>query len=428
MADKTQDTDILTDALRVVGAESGQEGLPTPAEMEALEEGQEAAAQEGATEAATEEGKSTATTTEALKGIDIDVLQEKVEKNQELSEDEQAALAVIQSEADKPEKSYTIAGKTYSFAEMESKFRQETDNEQTEFTPAGLEKTVDTFARSQNREAAHVATAERQKVLARETKEIEAERQGVAVEKARMETQRLSLERDRNRIEKVKAKLEAKANSPVTEEQTVNPETGIIDTRKFLEYQAKLNAQEELASIAEEEDKIAREESQISAQIAYASLKSTQLAHPQYRTSEDLLVVAQKIVRKESISAEDKAKFLALRSMYQEADAAQLEIEDVYDSRRLHGQVLPDVAQTTAGTRPGLKQLNKERTLAQQAEAIRRFKERVAKNPKLAESIGGGQRGKENRRPAQVLNAEERAVRADKGDPVARDWWKAPKH
>jgi len=419
-----EDTDILTDTLGVVGAEEGQKGLPTPAEMEALEEGREEASGEAAETGGDEEGADKAL---PLEGIDVDVLQKKVEDKEELSEAEQAALTEIERVAEsKPEKTYTIAGKSYTFEEMEKRFREETDNQDTEFSAAGLEKTVDTFVKSQNREAAHVATAEKQKVLAEESRQIAAERQQLEVEKARIETEQLTISRDRVKIEKAKEKLTVKANSTVTEADTLNTETGITDIKKFMEYQAKIQAQEQLEAIAEEEEKISKEEQEINAKLAYASLKTIQLAHPQYRTTDDVLVIAQKLTQHQPVSAEDKAKFLALRLMYQEASTANLPIEDVYESKKLHKQTLPDVAPPTPA-RPGLKQLNKERTLAQQVAAIKRFKEKVAKNPKLAESIGGGQRGKETRRPAQLMNEEERSVRADRGDPMAKNWWKTPK-
>jgi len=423
---KETETDILTDALKVVGAEERQEGMPTPSEMEALEDGSGAA--DETAEAAETEAKEKP---KPLDGIDVDLLEEKVTKGEELTEAEQNALDIISEkveEPEKPEKTYTIAGKNYTFEEMESKFRSETDNEETAFQPSGLEKAVDAFAKSQNREAAHVATSEKQKALAQESRQIAAERQQVEIEKARIETQQLAIERDRSRIEKLKEKLTAKAGSTVTEADTQNPETGLTDVKKLHEYEAKLQAQEQLAEIAEEEQRISSEEAHINAKLAYATLKSVQLAHPQYRTTDDLLVIAKKITQNQQISAEDKAKFLALRSMYAEAATAQLSVDDVYESRKLHGQTLPEVAPPTAGTRPGLKKLNQERTLAEQAAAIKRYKERVAKNPRFAESIGGGPRGKETRRPAQLMNEEERSVRADKGDPMAKNWWKTPKH
>lgn len=420
-------TDILDDTLSVVGAEQGQPHLPTPAEMEALENGTAPDAEKETDDDTEPPPPAEKAPAEALKGIDLDALQEKLDNGEEPTEAEQAALAVIQKETEKPDKSYTIAGKSYSFAQMEEKFREETENQDTVFTPAGLEKTIDAFAKAQNREAAHVATAERQKVVAKETREIEAERVKVQAEKTRVEAQRLALEKERIRIDKAEQRLEAKAKSPLTEEDTVNADTGITNVKNLLEYTAKLDAQEELASIAEEKKQIAQEEEEINARIAYTNIKALQLAHPQYRTVEDLLVIAQKMAKKEPIGAEDQAKFLELRLMYQEAATAQLDIEQVYESKKILGRTLPEVAPPTRGTQPGLKQLNKDQTLAEQAAALKRFKERVAKNPKLIESMGGGHRSPApKKRVAQLMNDEERAIRADRGDSFARNWWKSP--
>jgi hypothetical protein len=391
-------SDIVEDSLAALGEDQGS-GLPTPADIIAAENaaaGGKVGEDDSQGETVQPESGDKEENASVLEGIDIEALEEKVSIGAALTDEETEALKQIEQAVEEPppvempEKSYKIAGKEVAYEEMEDRYVKETGTDISKLTMEAREKNVDMFARVQNREAAHVAVAERQKVVAKETKEIEAEKIRVAEMKRSIEAERKEIEFARTRLAAERKRLEAKAAINITKQDIKDPETGETDYDKLRQYNGKMEAAEQLSELESQEQEISQKERAIESSLVHTILTDFQLSHPQYRTSEDMREVAKKIRSGQAVSAEDEIKVLQMTSMLNDASTMNISLDKVYASRKAVNQILPEVAQPTVPAR-GAKKPSSPETLAQK---IIEYKARLKKNLRLAEGGGAGQRGK----------------------------------
>lgn len=426
-------TDILDDAIALLGTDAGQGGLAKPADIIAQEEAAVRAAAKAEAEQPAQgtEKKDEGEQSVTVQGIDIEILKAKLEKGEELTEDEKKALQVIETEVEKPEKpakptkTYTIAGKTVSFEEMEKRWREETKIGGVDVSAEALELNVDRFVRGENREAAQVALAERQKQVAVEVKEAEARKQELTLIQQRLDLERSRIQMEKSRIAKMKQRLIEKANAPVTKQdlEPADP-TERVDPDKQFQYSEKLRAQAQLQEVEEQEAEMVQMERNINAQRLYTELTQLQLAHSQYQTKEDIRVLAKKHSEGQALPAEDEIKFLALTTMGNEAITHGLRLDQVYALRKAEGRTLPEAAAQTP-QRPALGTEKKPETLAAK---IEEYKRRLAKNPKLAGGSGGGQRGTAEKSPARkMIEGDRFLMDEDPGDFGRKGWFESPR-
>jgi hypothetical protein len=426
-------SDIMDDALAMLGKDTGSE-LPTASEFEAAEEARlkgespeaEVEKPEGPEKADEgEEKKEEETKPAAIDEETLATIEEKVETGAALTDEEQAALDKIKAEVEKPEpevekptKTYKIAGKDVPFDEMEARYRKETGLGDLILSAGTLEKNVDMFARVQNREAAHVAVAERQKVVAQDVKQLQLEKDRVSEQKRALEQERREIELTRTRIERDRKRLEEKAKSTVTEADIEDPDTGKTNYVKLREFNAKQDAQEQLSELDQQEQEIGLREQKIQTNLVHTILTDFQLTHPQYRTSEDIREVARKINQGQAVQQDDEVRVLQMTSMLNEASTMNLSLEKVYASRKAVNQILPEVAPTTGGPKAALPN-NDAKTLA---EKIAKYKELQKRTLKLAGPSGGGTRGAEGKKTlGQQVMEETKYLLTKQVDSVEED-------
>jgi hypothetical protein len=406
MADELIDlhqSDALEDAIRIQGKAEPVSGMTQPAELERKEAGlppvvpapvvtePEKKEPEVKPEPVVLEDleKKLATGTEALTADEQAVVDDIKKKEEDAAAE--AAKKEAETKADLGKITHNIGGKNYSFEELEKKAREEMKFGNVDLSVEARKNLVETYVKAANRSDAAYAVGERQKAVAAERKQLDAEKlaakAALDTTNARLKAQQEMLATQRTQMEKRKVNLEKAAKSTITEEETFNEETGRPNLAKQAEYMEKIRAEKELAALAEEEEQVTAESAKLEEAALRNQIDELVFEHPQYKTSEDINEVSKKMRSGGNVTPEDAARVLALIGMVTTASTMKLPLKTVYESQKLMGQTLPEEAAQTTKLEdlPALPKPNQSA-----ADMIRRHRERLAKAPA---SLGGGGTG-----------------------------------
>jgi len=303
-------------------------GMPTPAEIEAAEAAgkeQDAKAKAEAEEQARKDAEAQSEL-EQVVSIDpkqIEAIEAKVNSGEQLNAEEQAVLDQIdaglkimpKAEDIRPPKTYQVGNKSFSEEEAQKEALKAAKLEGIEnLPPEALDRLTEQWAKAQNRSVAQVHVAKGQRENAAERAKLEGER-------LRLDQRKADLKREAERVTKEKARLKALADDPVTEETAAS-------TSEQVRLVRKIEAQEQLEAIEGRTQELSQEEGNLKAETERQIAREFIVNHPEYETSEDFFLVADKIAKGQSVDADDRLKVLEVVDMMDSAIPRGILLED----------------------------------------------------------------------------------------------------
>jgi len=410
--------DAVADAVAVVGANKGQEGLLKPADIIKFEA--DKAAQPPippvtqtatppappptvppgaiAAPAVTPPGTPPATPAPITPltpytKAEVDALLVKIDTGVQLTPDETAMAAAISrveelSAPPTPPPStvtYKIGDRMYNDAEIRQVFRQDTGIRGTDISKDVEDKLLQMWYKAQNRTEFSQTVTQNAEALAHERNRITGER-------VRVEQQAILVRQQMEDLKRTKTELEAIAALSITEADIDDPATGRPNYVKLTQYQQKVAAEQGLANIARREQELQRQQSETSQNQLRIEIESVVAAHPQFKTNGNLLEVWDKLLRQETIaSAEDRLRVLELHDLFNAARIKGISVEDEFALRasRPNGLAHPDrpVQPANGGAAalvPDLSALSKT-----WAEKVRAHRRRLEAAPPATPAPGG---------------------------------------
>ena len=276
--------------------------------------------------------------------IDIEAIKAKLESEQVLTPEEQAAIkdfteAPLKSEDAKP---VNIGGIEYSKAQVtEMALKEVGIVDASVLTADQLDKITSMFVDQKHK-------AEWQKSQTRKSQEIAETRKEVG----RVAYDLLLTQKQvRSQIEDLRITRELlakRAQSNVTQETVLN-DSGSIDPLKMRELTKKLDAQEELPVIDARLQKLENESNVTETKLIVQQYKDFQEQHPEYQTSRDVVEIAANIKEIPSNNI-DKIKVIEMMEIFRTSSLYGISPEDVYAARSNTGTrtVKPEADSTVA--------------------------------------------------------------------------------
>lgn len=270
-------------------------------------------------------------------------IQAKIQAKEDLSDEEKAVAELINASVDegagegeggtagevaaaagKP-KVYQVGDKQLSEVEAEAKMRLDLKLGNMDLSTEQKESLLSTWAQGQNKRAANKAIDEGFQANAEERKRLKAER--TEARRTLEESANLNAVR-RQELERLKARYSADAAAEVTETDVEEAQEKDKRAKERL-LNRKLDAQDELQLLTEEEKGLVKAERKTNADLMTATIDEFIADHPEYELSLPLPTLARMIDQKQPVKSEDKFKVREL-------------IEKLYDAGRTYGMTMEE--------------------------------------------------------------------------------------
>lgn len=389
MADPTTNLPTAEDELVPIAPERAQPGLPSPADMIKAEQPNPAPE----TPAVETPEKAEPTEEQLL------VLKAKIEAGTELTEEEKKLAAEIDSQIetpkDEPKPSYKINGQEFSFDEMKSKMREYHKLDPTvTLNPESEKIMVESYAKIANQTEAN-------KSIDRGFKDNAAERQRIAMERVRLEQVAQNLAQQQRRLESARKRQDAILSKRITEDEIYNGE-GRVDPEKLSQYSEQRTAIQEAPELDREIKEVEQSLRETQTSLDLATLNEFVYAHPEYRTTEPINVVAQKIVNNDpTVDPEDEIKVREMNEFLLTSNPAHgVTVEKNYQFNLRRGSlaVKPPVQTGEMPNKTQVPTLPKPQSMLQKVELFRQNM--------LRKTPGGKGSGAPNHQPAPTKARE----------------------
>lgn len=422
---------ILDEILAQPGnREPGQPEMPTPEQVIAAENaranGEPIPGQEEPKPAAAEKKEGE----EEQSELDEEVAAalEKINKGEALTDDEKASIAEMKAALGEPaeedeDKTYTIAGKVFTKAEVIARMKGEwlkgPEGEELNPSPEKLDRMVEGYVKSRNRERQHVEVQKQSEVNA-------AERQ--ALLQAKMLKQQ---EVDRNRAihQKIQRELEEeRARAAIdVDESKLQDENGRLDPVALVKYQQKVAAAERVVRLEREEKEVGGQIAEDGRTLFVAEVSALMAIAPQYKIEGDVRSVIKAIAEGGTVDRTAKMKLLDLEQIIMDARKKGISSEEEYELLEKRGQLaFKPTAQPAGAGKP--KPIPGVKTTADSlAKMLAEYNKRKAAAPPGAGGTGAG-RHADNRSDARKLVDHDRATLDGGEKDDFLDSWKTGKH
>ena len=405
--------DLVTETVEKDGGLQRKPGMLTPAEIIAMETGKTppapgtplpqappvppAATGEPVTPAAPP-ATPPATEGKTAEEIELEKLEEKIRKDEPLTEEE--ALKVTAITGEKPEEpepppTYVVNGKTFTYDEMNARMRTDTGIKNVKIGKAGEKNLVDRFAAELNKSEAN-------KKIDEGFRENAAERQQLALERVRLDEQRKGITRDRQLVTKQLEEVRALISSTQIDAETIGQpgDPGYHDNVRL--YNKKVDAIENLPVLQQRAVEIDETLRENSTNIVRQEINILIAEHPEYHTSEPFEIITQKMAQGITVSQEDRIKVREIHSLLVDAGKQQVQVSEIYEYRKAANMlaVKPNAQasvpeSTTKLPLPKLPDANTE--LADRIAAYRR------KQALAPPKTGGGSGGERGTQPDAII-------------------------
>ncbi len=288
-------------------------------------------------------------------------IEEKIEKKEPLTPDEEKVLLELAKPEEKvEEKTYNIAGEVFTASQIEDKWRNEYGFGEIKLSQEGLGKALEDYVKAQNRSEFQVTTAQKAQENAAKTKELEDERL-----KLSLEQDEFNLSRELTSIERRVFELAPLAQNPITKLDV--EESGGDPDKQFL-YQQKLSAISELRGLQTREQ-------QANEQLALTKIERFQTEHPEYKFSGDTKETIEKYLSGKRISEDDFKKCREIDEIYKTAHRLKQPLEQEYRFLKEKGNLAVKPSAQT-----GTKILPHQEP-EKQSEVLRRLRNAQTKKP-----------------------------------------------
>jgi hypothetical protein len=419
-------SDALEDELRSGNVNQGVQGMPKPGDMVAAEKGGEGpqGGQAAAAGAGPQGGDG--------EGFDYTTILAKVDKGEELTNDELAIVAMMQKElgegpqgtAAAAPKTYNIGGRTFSEDEIEQQMRQEYNlPADMQITDAGKAKMIERYVKSANRSEQQQRNQAQSEVNARDRQANMVERLHLQNERKRLQDERSDIKRERDRLTRVKETLTAAAKNIIPKEELIDPNTNQIDPEKLLKWQEARTAQAQLPGVEQELTELNNRETKNEGLVLQTEVTAFIAEHPQYATNGDPFELWNKLSRGESLPEADEIKVLELDQLISDSRAKGIPIEKQFTIKK-HQRSLAVAEPAQPGT-PGKGKLplpelrSNPKTMA---EIIRQHQARVKASPAGGGAGGGGgERGNGTMTAARATIEADKKILGNNADPFAKE-------
>jgi hypothetical protein len=411
MPDDKKPDDMILDEQNKGNQNKGQEGMLTPEQVAKLEaEGKSIvvnAPQQGeisdsfkivmgappAQGAAPAEGQqidaSKLTDDQKQRLETMTKIEDKVNKGQELSDDDKALLTALGRELElepAQEKKINISGVEHTVDQAWEIARKHFGiDEGLKITDRTKETLINDYAKAANRGTQQRVVQQRSEEQSRIQRDLDVQRSAIQTEIASVNAQKAALDSRKKALEK-------KAGDAITKDETKD-ENGAPDIEKLMRYQRKVDAQEELNEIAEQVKAVETAVNDVAQREAQLMVRSFLNTHPQFQTGEgDVFSVFQRITDGQSVTEDDRGKALELDDIFRTARSKNIlpEHEFARRSKQTQGYNYSDTVQTTIrnGSGPALPAL--PAADKSYAAMIARFKQKLAIAPGTTTQGGGG--------------------------------------
>lgn len=416
----------LDQAIAAVGQNEGVPGRMTPSEMIALETGSRTPQATQETPAQQAPAPSSPEKQSPQQDVELDDLLQKVEKGEQLTEEEQATLLIHEKklEADaaalpvKEEKTYNIGGKLFTESEVELEARKAFGIGDLKVNEQARALMIETWYKAQNKtEFSRSVSQKSQEVAAREKVAIAREQEAIA-KRMQAETALQATKKERARLAKERAILESQANDPVDESNLIDPNTGQPDPEKQYQFFRKRAAVEQLKRLQEQDTEAQQAELMAQNAALAAEIEVFISEHPEYQTKTGTWSQLWGQLGSPNVDRDDKRRLIELDEIFTFAASKGISASDAYDYLSQKDRlIVKQVAQspTANGGNPTLPIIREPKSIA---EMIRRHKERLKTGSTPMESGGSRTESNPQERPAQRIIRESKAIlgQADRDD------------
>ena len=415
------DQDLVTETLEKDGGLQRKPGMLTPAEIIALETGrtQPAPAAQPQPPIPTVEPTppvvpavtppAPPATPPTAEETELEKLEEKIRKDEPLTEEEALKVAAItgeKPEEPEPPPTYVVNGKTFTYDEMNTRMRTDTGIKNVKIGKAGEKNLVDRFAAELNKSEAN-------KKIDEGFRENAAERQQLAIERVRLDEQRKGITRDRQLVTRQLEEVRALISSTQVDADTIGQpgEAGYHENLRA--FNKKADAIEKLPELQERAAEIDETLRVNSTNIVRQEINILIAEHPEYHTSEPFEIITQKMAQGITVSQEDRIKVREIHSLLVDAGKQQVQVSEIYEYRKAANMlaVKPNAQasvpeSTTKLPLPKLPEANQEL-----ADRIAAYRRKQALAPPKTGGGSGGERGTQpEKRTSTVMIEEGRAL------------------
>lgn len=366
---------LTEEELVPISTERANPDLPTPADMikaeqlhnQQVQSTTETTPEEQERKAPQEEQERKATTEEKIL-----VLKAKIEAGEELTDEENQLAAEIDKQIeipkDEPKLAYRINGNEITYDEAKAKMLEYHKLDPAiALNPESEKIMVESWVKIANQQEAN-------RSIDRGYKDNAAERQRIAMEKARLEQAAMNLLQQQRRLIETRKKQDAILSKRISEDELYH-EDGRIDPVKLEEYTAQRQAIREAPEIDAEIKNIEQDIRQTQRNLDIVTLNEFVYAHPEYKTKEPIEIIAQKITNNDpTVDPEDKIKVREMNEFLVMSDPQRgITIEDNYQFNLRRGSlaVKPPVHTSETPNKTNTPTLPKPKTMLQKVELFR---------------------------------------------------------
>lgn len=403
----------INDELVIIDEKPTNPNLPTPAEVIAAELNQPETPETPKEPEATPAGPTE---------VELATIELKLQNNEELTAEEKVIAERIDAEVKEPEpvvpaepvieEKFKIGKDEFTSSQIEEKMRAELNLGKLDISKEAKEKMLQMYVKSQNRSEAQVA-------VAKGFEENAQTRQVLSMERSRLEQAAKSLVDAEARLVAKQQKLSKVANNPIEQKDIYN-ELNQVDLTKFAQFQDKNRAIADLEEINDELKAIQNQKTDTQRNVRIAMANEFTLAHPEFKTGEDIISLATKINQGVPVDLEDEIKVRELTRLMDEAINQGLTLEKSYilESRRGTIAVKP-TAQPAEDPKPKIPATlpKNPKTLAQKVAEFR------AKNAKASPDTGSPGTPMPVSKPtkaSELIRSDQNILGTNAADPMVR--------
>lgn len=363
--------------------------------------------------------------------FDIDTLLEKVTEGEELTEgekqflDEQEQEIDTETEDEVPEevksKEYKIAGKTYSFDDIEKQAREDLELTDVNLSANQRQKVVDSYFKSLNK-------TEQSKSVDKRSQELAKEREDITQERKELEVEKRAADKEWERIQNQKTRLEALANMGIKKQDTIDPDTGQVDPDKMLQYTKQQDAKDQLKEVAERQKVLQNERDSLADNLVRTQVLEFLQQHPEYETSIPLQEAIEKYQKGYELSEDDELRVIELTDILQEANKRNKPMSTAHRVLKSRNQigVLPNSGSVQTDGQAGIPSLDKTTRQSDRKKLIARIQALKERKRKAPEDLSGGSGGRtpqghKKTLARQIIEHDRKTLHGENNDSFLRD-------
>lgn len=243
---------------------------------------------------------------------------------------------------------YNINGVQQKKSEIASRMAAEYEMTPEQIAALG-EKTIDKMIGDYivrlNKDAWSKAGTQREQEVAKVRKEVGLQLYQITLQQQALREQGEVISRREERLREI-------VKNPINPNDLHDPATGSVDVQKMLLFQKQQNAMEELEELQRTKSELAQRSTQVEQRLVTARFKEFQDQLPEYKTSQDVTVIAAAQQRGMPVDQEDRIKFIEMLDIFRAADSLGIDPVEYQQILAKRGTLAVKPAATTREQTP----------------------------------------------------------------------------